>query len=433
MFWKRRNQIAVTPLGGVSGVGHNCFLYVSDGSAVVVDCGIKPQTYEERKKMECLDDFWVPNPTLVDPPPRLDILDEVRLGRRNVIGVITHAHLDHIGAVAELGRRRIPVYLSQWSKRFMERYARNLKIPVNAEFRVFNGSEIKHGDFHISFVPLQHSIPGTAGVLLRLDNKKNVLHLGDFKFNGTNDRLEETRRIFQGIRRQVGKIHCLVLDVLNAEIEGFTPPEQRVFDSLEKIIAESSDRVIISFFSSNLHRMGKIIEISRSQNRTVGILGWSMSASYNLLGNYLLPRDGSVLLVGGSQGEENSGLAKMARDEHPFLKLHSGDTVVLSSRSIPGNEEGIRILLGNLHRKGVRIILHEGETKKLNLSFEADEAFLHTSGHGQKGDLQEAIEILEPETIIPFHAPEDRYQLFEEMLGNKRKIQRLLEGETLKV
>ncbi len=434
MLWERRNKISVTPLGGVSGVGHNCFLYVNDGSAVVVDCGIKPQTYEERKQVEDQDDFWETNPNWVDPPPRLDILDEIRLAKKDVIGVITHAHLDHIGAVAELGRRRIPTYLSRWSKRFMERYAGNLKIPVNAEFRVFDGNEdLKHGDFQISFIPLQHSIPGTAGVLLRLDDKKNVLHLGDFKFNGVNDRLEETRRIFREIRSQVGKIHCLVLDVLNAEVEGFTPPERRVFASFERIIKEAPGRVIVSFFSSNLHRMEKLIEIGRSQNRPVGISGWGMSSSHGLLGSYPLPKDGSILLVGGSQGEENSGLNRMARGEHPFLKLYSGDTVIFSSRSIPGNKAGIRMLMENLHRQEARIILHEGEARKLNLRFGVEEEFLHVSGHGQRADLRDAIEILEPEIIIPFHAPEDRYQLFEEMVGSQRKIQRLREGETLEV
>lgn len=424
-FWKNKDKFSITPLGGVDYVGHNCFLYKSGNSAVVVDCGIKPQTFQEGG-----------NFNFADPPPRLDILDDLLGKGVNVVGVMTHAHLDHIGAVAELSRREIPVYLSDWSKLFMERYAENLMMPVGAEFHIFEGSQtLWHGEFEISLIPLPHSIPGTYGVLMRAGGK-NILHLTDWKFNGMQESIAETRKVFQEIRAKVGKIHCLALDVLNAEMEGFTPPEQLVLDSVEKIIKEAKGRVIITFFASNLDRMEGILKIAESQHRTVGVAGWGMNSSYSMLGKGWRPKNGSILLIGGSQGETNSALARMARGEHEFLRLAPRDalrdTVIFCSRSIPGNEEAIKITLSDINDRGARIFLHEGESKKLNLPFKVQERFLHVSGHGQRGDLFEAVKILEPEIIIPIHAPPEKCDLFEKMVG-KKLIRRLQIGETLEI
>src|SRR3989344_5930944 len=404
MFWKRKDKLSVTPLGGADGyVGHNCFLYESGKFAVVVDCGIKPQTYEERKRMR--EAGLVPNPNWVDSPPGLNFLDDALRKGRDVVCVKTHAHLDHIGAVRELSRRRIPVHISQPSKLFMERYAENLKIPVGAEFRIFNQNTIlKHGDIEISFVPLQHSIPGNYGVLMRAGGK-SVLHLGDFKFNGLKESIDETRRIFQEIHRKVGRINCLVMDILNAEIEGFTPPEQLVLDSIDKIVSEARGRVMITFFSSNLQRMEGILKIAKSQRKRVAVFGWGMSDSYLRLTGREPSQYGDIILVSGSQGEEDSGLVKMAKGEHKFLRLLRRDTVVNSSRCIPGNEEAVSETTENLHKYGVTIFLHQGETKKLGLSFEPEEELLHVSGHEQRGGLLEVRDILDPDVIVPFHAP----------------------------
>ena len=418
---RKNEEISITPLGGVDGGGH-CFLYESNDSALVVDCGGGIQTYNNRSESAC----------------RLHVLDDILQRRKRVIGVITHGHLDHIGAVAELLKRKIPVYLSEWSRRFLERYAR--KIPKGAEFTIVSENEsIRYGDFQVSFISLQHSIPGALGILISL-KKKNILHLGDFKFNGMEDSIGEFERTLKRIRQKVGRIDCLVLDVLNVEMEGYTPPEFQVIDSLKKIIKKARGRVIISFFSSNLRRMEKILKIGRSQKKTVGISGYGMRSSYNLIERYLEgnfeipPQDGQVILIGGSQGEENSGLAKMIWGEHRLLSISSRDTVVFSSRCIPGNEERMRVSLKELHKRGVKIILHQGEKEKLNLPFdEIKEEFVHVSGHGQRDDILKAIEILKPEMIIPFHASPEKYSIFENLIGNGRKIKRLSYLKTFKI
>ncbi|MEK7503393.1 MAG: ribonuclease J [Patescibacteria group bacterium] len=419
MLWKENDEILIIPAGEL-GVGHTCFIYTSGYTsgdyAVVVDCGMNPQV------------SWSPT----DPPPRLDILDDLLARGVKVIGVITHAHLDHIGAVRELVMRKIPVYFSEWTGRFMEVYVEDLDIPKGAETHVFEGNQVlTHGDFQIYLISVYHSIPGTRAILLRRGNKV-VLHLGDFKLNGMQEGIAKTRKVFQDIRLSVGQVNCLVMDVLNTEMDGFTPPEQPVFDSIEDIIKEASGQIIITCFASNIRRIEAIIKKAVDHHKTVGIGGFRMSSSCRLLGKGSLPRNGDIVLIGGSQGEEGSGLVRLSRDEHKHLSLSRGSTVVVSSRCIPGNEENVKWLLEDLHAHDVKIILHENESKKLDLSFRPEERFLHVSGHEQRGGLQETIEILKPEMIIPFHAPEDRRIMFEQLVGGKQ-TKHLQRGETLNI
>jgi len=414
MVWERNGKVSIIPLGGVVGVGQNCFLYTDGSSAVVVDCGIKP------------------NANWADPPPRLDILDGVLNGSVKTIGIITHAHLDHIGAVRELAKREVPIYLSEWSNRFLGRYAENLNVPRKAKIHIFDENPtIRHGKFEISLMPVNHSIPGAYAVLLK-HGKKSILHLGDFKFNGVQDNVFETRKVLRDIRKKAGLINCLVLDILNSEMEGFTPPEYLVLESIDGIIREARNQVIISFFASNIRRMEGILRIAAAHNRSIGIAGQGMTSSYGLLGKRAPSSNGDVLLIGGSQGEDNSGLVRMAFNEHAYLRLPRSSTVVLSSRCIQGNEMAVRGCLENLHASNARIIVHEGESEKLGLSFKPEERFLHVSGHEQREGLQEGKDILKPEVIVPFHAPEDRYEIFESFVGGGQ-TKRLQLGEKLEI
>ena len=416
---------SITILGGAGCIGQNCILYTEKNYSVVVDCGIKPRKMEGAK-VGCFG----------EPPTRLDILDEVLNRGSNVIGIITHAHLDHIGAVAELGKRGIPIYLSHKSKAIMEKkYDDNLKIPVGSELIEFYGiSTLRYGDFQIVLVPLPHSIPGAYAVLMRVGGK-NILHLSDFKFNGVTNTVEETRQALRDIRDISGRIDCLILDVLNSELPGFTPPEQQVFDSMKKILERENGRVVATFFSSNLDRMNGILDVARALGRRVCLGGQGMIDSYALLqrrGDFLVSTNWDLLLTSGSQGEATSGLVRMARGEHRFVQLRDGDTVAFATRAIPGNEEEIRNELVGLHNRGVKIILHHGEAKKLGLDFAVEEMFLHSSGHEQLGGLLEPVGILEPEVIIPIHAPWDRVELFEQAVGGER-VRRIEVGETLEV
>lgn len=416
MFWNRNDKVSITFAGGANYVGQNCLLCESDDSAVIIDCGIRPLPGAD----------WTYN-----PPPRLDILDELLKRKKKMAAVITHAHLDHIGAVRELFSRGIPVYVSQESMPFTKRYSETLSIPQGAEFRIYNKNEtLKSGDLEISFFPVQHSIPGTHAILVKC-GKKSILHTGDFRMNGMENSLEKSLETFRKIKDRAGKIDCLILNALNVEMEGFTPREQLALDSIESIIRYASGRVIITFFSSNIDRMAGILKIAKKAHRTVGVSGRNMIDSYFQITGHPPFKYGDIILITGSQGESNSGLVRMANGEHHSLFTSQRDTAIFSSRGIPGNEEAIKKTAEKLRSGGVKIIMHYGESKKLNLSFSPEEAITHSSGHGYRGDQRDVVETLDPEIIVPFHATEEKCKMFEDVIGGKRT--RLLQvGETLK-
>ena len=174
----RGKTISITPLGGVGFVGQNCFLYDDGGDyALLVDCGIKPQTYQERKISG--KEGW-------GERPNLDILDAALKKGKRIAAIATHGHLDHIGAMGEIAKRGITIHLSEWTKSFFNRYSEDMGIPDNTKFNLAAGdSEITHGSFRVKFIPLEHSIPGAFGLLIQA-NGKNIIHLTDFKFNGVD-------------------------------------------------------------------------------------------------------------------------------------------------------------------------------------------------------------------------------------------------------
>ncbi len=417
MLWTKNDNISITFAGGANYPGHNCLICEDENSAVIIDCGIRPAGSD-----------WTYN-----PPPRLDILDEALRKGKKIIGVITHAHLDHIGAVRELLNRGIPVFISSESEPFTRRYSDTLKIPQGAQFQIYHkDNDLEIGNLKISFFPVQHSIPGAHAVLIRC-GEKSILHTGDFRMNGMENSLEKSRATFQEIKDKAGKIDCLILNVLNIEMEGFTPREQLALDSIEKIIEEANGRrVIITFFSSNIERMRGILKIAKKLHRTVGVSGRNMIDSYFQITGCKPRKDGDIMLITGSQGEDNSALARMVNGKHEFLFPSRRDIAVFSSRDIPGNEEAIKRIAEGLHRLGIKVIMHHGEPKKLNLSFKPEEDMTHLSGHGSRGDQRDVVKITDPKMIVPFHALDVKRLMFKDVIGGKRT--ELLEvGETLKI
>src|SRR3989344_3435138 len=416
MLWMNNDKLAITFAGGVNEVGHNCLNCENDNSAVIIDCGIKPLPGAD----------WTYN-----PPPRLDLLDELLKKKKKIVAIISHFHLDHSGAVRELFARNIPVFISQESVPFTVRYSDTLKIPPGAQFQIYNkNNDLEIGDLKISFFPVQHSIPGAHAVLIKC-GKKSILHTGDFKMNGMENSLEKSRATFQEIKNKAGEIDCLILNVLNIEMDGFTPREQLTLDSIERVISYSSGRVIITFFSSNIERMRGILKIAERLNRTVGVSGRNMTDSYIQITGRRPYRDGKIVLITGSQGENNSALSRMVNGEHA-LSSSGQDTDIFSSRGIPGNEEKIKDTVEKLHKSGATVIMHHEEAKKLGLSFNPEETIAHSSGHGYRCDQQDVVKITKPGMIVPFNAPEESCEMFERLIGGKR-TQRLSVGETLKI
>ena len=450
-------KVLITPLGGVGEVGRNCFLYEYKDHALVIDCGIMPQKEENGAGGDLL---WE-NPHY----PKLEILDEkIREGKK-ISALITHAHLDHIGAIAELIRRRIPIHISRFAQKFfVARYLdsfifeEDIKI-ANLITLADGKSSFQFGDFSITCFPVPHSIPNTFGVSVKVGGK-NILHLTDFKFQG----LEEGRSFLENtlldIKNDCGTIDALLLDTLNAEIPGYTPPERKVIQSLEEIISQTKQgKIFITFFSSNIQRMEEILKVCLRLNRPVRVLGQGMKTSRDEFCKINTYKDrerkftrerygqrpyaypGEVILLAGSQGEESSHLWKAlvggwlgdnGRYHKSDTRIYSKDTIVLSSRCIPGNEKPVRELLEGISRRRAKIILHEGESRKLQLPFRVKEKFVHVSGHGYQGDQLRVIEIAAPKKIIPVHAERQKTEIFAGLLGdNSQKIIIPSLGETI--
>ncbi|PIQ92048.1 MAG: hypothetical protein COV69_03730 [Parcubacteria group bacterium CG11_big_fil_rev_8_21_14_0_20_39_14] len=450
MLFGKDKEAFLTPLGGVGEVGRNCFLYEQGRDILVVDCGIMPRLPEGRELLEENGDSAWKIPYL----PKLEILDKKMKGK-DVNALITHAHLDHIGGIAELAKRRIPIRISSFAKRFFT--TRNIEnlFPdsIKPEFRAWFEQEYTfgQGNFYVDCFPLNHSIPGTFGIILKA-GKKTIVHLTDFKFNG----LEETRasfeRTLQDIRKTCGKLDCLVLDVLNADMEGFTPPENQIVQNIQELIEDTPQgRIFITFFSSNIQRLEELLKVCKKLHRPVKVLGRGMrislqeflAANGEFQSSSGFGHPNEVVILAGCQGEKKSHiwrsltggwLTPEGRYIKADVRMMSGDTIIFSSRCIPGNEELVKNLLETLYRKKVKVVLHQGEKEKLGLPFPVKEKFIHVSGHGQQEDILRSIKILEPKVIVPAHATLDKVEILAGLLGfDAKKIANLSIGETLKI
>lgn len=467
----------VTPLGGVGTVGNAMFLVEMNGISVAIDCGLDPQVFHESARKD-------PNSPFVIPPPGLHILDKVISEGQEPYALITHGHLDHAGAVSALLGRGIKgqrLIMSSWTNKLLRRNAQNLGLAL-PDGQAPPWTTIRERDrslpsklvldingLKVYVSPLNHSTFGTFGVSLW--NGKKIVYLSDFKFYGYARNIPDGHGSFQDakawldgilaeIRGQSG-VDCLLLDVMNSDMEGFTPPEEEVLQGLEQIIDEAPGRVFISVISSNFQRIEEIIKMARRKGKKIAFLGSSMRAAYDMLEGRLLyfaekqggegrgledflgvvanPEEADVVLISGTQGEANSAASRFAegtlpRNQRPVRSFQS-DWFVVAGRVIPGNEPDQRKVVLNLAGRCQRVILQEGERQKLNIVGYANiiERPVHVSGHGQLGDMGRVLEALKPGIVVPIHAPWDRVKLFEERFCDKYKIQRLDVGETLEI
>lgn len=456
------NEVVITPLGGVGEVGRSSVLFEHGNNILMADCGIMPRSPEERKNINLEEggDLTWRAPHF----PMLEILDKKMKEGKKVAAFITHAHLDHIGALSELIKRGIPIYVCNWTRNFfVTRYLDSLISEEELGMAKFvylpdGESEFRFEDFSVKCFPVEHSIPNALGVLIKVGGK-NIVHLTDFKFNGLYEsRAVSENRLLQ-IKKDCGEIDCLVLDVLNAEIEGFTPPEIEVIQSVEEIIQEANDRrVFLTFFSSNIQRLGEILKVCKRLHRPVRVLGRGMKISRDDFvesNSHVLRQVGKpwrrpfgnqkeVFIFGGCQGEKGSHLWRIinggwTNPQGKFIKsdirIKPRDVVAFLSRCIPGNEGPVRESIEGLYRRGAKVILQEGESQKLQQSsLKVKERVIHFSGHGYQRDILEPVEILNPKTIIPVHAEVEKVEIFANLLGSdSKKLARPPIGETLKI
>lgn len=411
------NELVFLPLGGVGEIGMNLGVYgygsEEDREWLIVDFGVSFAGPE------------LPGVDLILPDIRF-----LENERHNIRGmVITHAHEDHFGAILDLWPKlKVPVYCTAFTAGLLETKRQtdfdSYEVPVNV-FKAGDSFEI--GSFNIEALAVAHSIPEPVSLAIKT-KLGTVIHTGDWKIDPEPSlgAVTDEKRF-----RELGEqgVLALVCDSTNALRDGVSPTEHDVGRSLANIISESEGRVAITTFSSNVGRILSIALAAKEAGRKVLLVGRSMKRSVAVaeeLG-YLegvdpfvdeeefgyIQRDKLVMILTGSQGEQRAALAKLSRDEMHTLSLAAGDTVIYSSRSIPGNEKAIIDTQNRLIDKGVRIITDH-------------DALVHVSGHPRRNELLKMYDWVKPEILVPVHG-EAMHLTAQTALGRQAGIKKVAE------
>ena len=379
----------IVALGGLAEVGRNMTVFEYAGRLLVVDCGVLfPEDFQPGVDL-ILPDF----DHIRD---RLDRVDAI---------VLTHGHEDHIGAVPYLLRERpdIPVVGSRLTLAMIEAKLQEHRIkPYTLE--VAEGGRERLGPFDCEFVAVNHSIPDALAVAIRTPAGL-VVHTGDFKMDQLplDGRITDLRAF---ARFGDEGVDLMLVDSTNAEVPGFTTPERHIAPVLDRVFAQATKRVIVASFASHVHRVQQVIDAAAAHGRKVAFVGRSMVRNMGVardLGYLRVPggllvdvkaledlrEDQIVLVCTGSQGEPLSALSRIANRDH-FIRIGEGDTVVLASSLIPGNENSVFRVINGLTRWGAEVV------HKAN-------AMVHVSGHASAGELLYLYNIVRPSNVMPVH------------------------------
>ncbi|SBW27500.1 ribonuclease J [Protofrankia symbiont of Coriaria ruscifolia] len=381
--------LRIVALGGLGEIGRNMTVFEFGGRLLVVDCGVLfPETDQPGV------DLILPDFTAIRD--RLDAIDAV---------VLTHAHEDHIGAVPYLLRERgdIPLVGSRLTLALtVAKLAEHRISPVTVEVREEEAHDF--GPFGCEFFAVNHSIPDALAVAIRTPAGL-VLHTGDFKM----DQLPLDGRLTDlGGFARLGRegVDLLLSDSTNAEVPGFVTSEREIAPVLDGVFRNAGKRIIVACFASHVHRVQQIIDAAEAHGRSVCFVGRSMVRNMGVardLGLLRVPPgimidmrdvaalpDRNICLVStGSQGEPLSALSRMANRDHA-IQIEAGDTVVLASSLIPGNENAVHRVINGLTRWGAKVV-HKGVAK------------VHTSGHAPAGELLYVLNATRPSNVMPVH------------------------------
>jgi ribonuclease J len=381
--------LRVIALGGLGEIGRNMTVFEHAGKLLIVDCGVLfPEEHQPGI------DVILPDFTAIR-----DRLDDV------VAIVLTHGHEDHIGGVPYLLRERrdIPLVGSKLTLAFIDAKLKEHRIkPVTRE--VAEGDELAFGPFDLEFLAVNHSIPDALAVAIRTAAGL-VLHTGDFKM----DQFPLDRRItdLRGFAR-LGEegVDLFLTDSTNAEVPGFTMSEEELTPAIDQVFRTAPKRVIVSSFASHVHRIQQVLDAAHHHGRKVAFVGRSMVRNMGIARDlgYLtvpqglvvdlkvlekLPANKVAVICTGSQGEPMAALARMANRDH-VIRIEEGDTVLLASSLIPGNENAIYRIINELTRWGANVV-HKGNAK------------VHVSGHASAGELVYCYNIVKPRNVMPVH------------------------------
>jgi ribonuclease J len=380
--------LRVIPLGGLGEIGLNLLVLEHGDTAIAVDCGVM---FPDEQMLGI--DVAIPDITYLRG-----------LGDRFRAVFLTHGHEDHIGALPYvLAERPVPVYGSPLTLGFVRERLR--EHGVQATLVPYGREACGVGPFAVEPFAMTHSIPDSVGLAIRTPAGV-VLHTGDFKLDQTplDGRLPDLARL-----ADLGAegVELLLSDSTNVEHAGTTPSERTVGAALEAIFRQASGRVLVTTFSSHIHRMQQVFDLAVRFGRKVALVGRSLvshvavARDLDLLhvpdGTLVdlgaardLPREHTALITAGSQAEAASALVRIAMDAHKQVTLEPGDTVVLSSRIIPGNERAISSLVNHLYRRGA-IVYYDRV------------APVHVSGHASQEELKLVLNLVRPRHFVPVH------------------------------
>jgi ribonuclease J len=383
-----KGGLRIVALGGLGEIGRNMTVFETKGKLLIVDCGV---LFPE------------------DTQPGIDLIlpdfSYIRDRLDDVVGVfLTHGHEDHIGALPYLLRERgdIAIYGSALTLALITAKLKEHRItPLTREVR--EGGHEDVGPFELEFVAVNHSIPDALAVVINTDAGR-VLATGDFKMDQLplDGRITDLRTF---ARLGEEGVDLFMVDSTNADIPGFTPSEREIMPALNRIIGSTKRRVIVASFSSHVHRVQQVIDTAVIHNRKVIFIGRSMVRNMKIaqdMGYLTVPPgivmdakdldsfdDNVVLICTGSQGEPMAALSRMANGDHQ-IRVGEGDTVILASSLIPGNENSVFRVINELTRFGAKVV------HKAN-------AMVHVSGHAAAGELLYCYNIVKPRYVMPIH------------------------------
>ncbi len=388
---RRGRKLRIIPLGGLGEIGMNMMIFEYGEDMFAIDCG---QTFPEEELLGI--DLVIPD------------ISYVLENRSRFKGVIlTHAHEDHSGALPYLLQQiNVPIYGTALTCGLVRERLREWNLDRVADLVVVEPKQTIHiGSVAIEFIHVTHSIPDCVAVAIKLPFG-TIIHTGDYKIDATP---MDGRPFDYGAFARLGDegVLALLADSTNVERDGFSRSERDVIDPLDKLFASAPRSIIFSCFSSSLHRAQVVLDLAIKHKKKVFVSGLNMIRNIRIAAEAgaiyyppdlvfevrdikKAPPEKRIILTTGSQGEPMSGLSRMALDEHKDVKVKPGDTVILSSRIIPGNEKAIYRMINHFFRRGAEV-------------FYQDVAQVHVSGHAHREEMRQMIALCRPKYMIPLH------------------------------